>query len=185
MRCAWAESSDLMKAYHDKEWGVPLRDDRALFEFLYLEGAQAGLSWSTILEKREGYRALFHNFEIDRVAAMTDEELEQILLDKRIVRNRLKVFGVRKNAQAAQNVISEYGSLTEYLWAFVDGQPINSGIQKTEDIPAENELSDQMSKNIKQDGFTFVGSTICYAFMQATGMVNDHVVECFRYKEAQ
>lgn len=185
MRCGWAEGSDVMKAYHDREWGVPLRDDRGLFEFLCLEGAQAGLGWNTILQKREGYRELFHNFEIEKVAAMPDEELEQILLDNRVVRNRLKVFGVRKNAQAAQKVITEYGSLTEYFWAFTDGQPINSGFQTMDDVPVTTEISDQMSKTLKQDGFTFVGSTICYAFMQATGMVNDHVIECFRYKEVQ
>jgi DNA-3-methyladenine glycosylase I len=185
MRCSWAEGSKEMAEYHDTEWGVPLRDDRGLFEFLCLEGAQAGLSWNTILQKRAGYRELFHNFEIEKVSAMTDQELEQILLDKRVVRNKLKVFGVRKNALAAQNVIKEYGSLTEYIWAFTDGQPINNGYQAMEDIPAETELSNQMSKTLKQDGFTFVGSTICYAFMQATGMVNDHVMDCFRYKEVQ
>lgn len=183
MRCAWAESSDLMKKYHDEEWGVPLRDDRGLFEFLCLEGAQAGLSWSTILAKREAYRKLFKNFEIDAVAAMTDGELEEILKDASIVRNRLKVFAFRKNARAALNAIAQYGSLTEYLWLFTDGQPINNGFEDVEDIPATTEISDQMSKTLKADGFTFVGSTICYAFMQATGMVNDHVTTCFRYKE--
>lgn len=183
MRCTWAEHSDLERAYHDTEWGVSLRDDQKLFEFLCLEGAQAGLSWSTILQKRASYKEIFHNFEIEKVAKMTDEELEQILLDKRIVRNRLKVFGFRKNALAVQNVISEYGSLIEYLWAFTDGQQINNGFKIMNDIPATTEISDQMSKTLKQDGFTFVGSTICYAFMQAIGMVNDHVIDCFRYKE--
>lgn len=184
-RCAWAEGSEEITKYHDEEWGVPLRDDRGLFEFLCLEGAQAGLSWSTILAKREAYRKLFKNFEIDAVAAMTDSELEEVLKDASIVRNRLKVYGVRKNAQAAQNAIAQYGSLTEYLWSFTDGQSINNGFQDMKDIPATTEVSDQMSKTLKQDSFTFVGSTICYAFMQATGMVNDHIIDCFRHEEVQ
>lgn len=184
-RCSWAEGSELEMAYHDKEWGVPLRDDRSLFEFLCLEGAQAGLSWRTILQKRAAYKELFHNFEIDEVATMTDEELEEILLNPAIIRNRLKVFGFRKNAQAAQNVTSEHGSLTEYVWSFTDGQPINNGFEKMSDIPAVTKISDQMSKTLKQDGFTFVGSTICYAFMQAAGMVNDHLIDCFRFEEVR
>lgn len=185
MRCNWAESSEKMKKYHDQEWGVALHDDQKLFEFLCLEGAQAGLSWSTILQKREGYRKLFHNFDIKKCAAMTDSELEKVLQNTAIVRNRLKVFSVRNNAKAALEIIKTRGSLSEYLWSFVGGRTINSQRSAMGDIPATTEISDHMSKTLKADGFTFVGSTICYAFMQATGMVNDHVIECFRYKEVQ
>lgn len=182
-RCDWAEGSEEMKKYHDEEWGVPLRDDRSLFEFLCLEGAQAGLSWRTILQKRTSYKSLFHNFEIDKVASMSDRELEAILLNSAVVRNRLKVFGFRQNAIAAKRAAIEYGSLADYLWAFTDNQVIKNSFQDEKDIPVATEVSDQMSKILKQDGFTFVGSTICYAFMQATGMVNDHVNSCFRHSE--
>lgn len=182
-RCAWAEQSDSERAYHDKEWGVPLHDDQKLFELLCLEGAQAGLSWRTVLEKREGYRDLFYQFDIARCAAMGDDELELILQSPRIIRNRLKVFGVRKNAQAAQRVITEHGSLHNYLWQFVGGVPQQNAWQQMGDVPAHTDASDAMSKQLKKDGFTFVGSTICYAFMQSSGMVNDHVVSCFRSTE--
>ncbi|MBH2007698.1 DNA-3-methyladenine glycosylase I [Candidatus Saccharibacteria bacterium] len=184
MRCSWAESSDEMRAYHDQEWGVPVRDDQRLFEFLVLEGAQAGLSWATILGRREGYRAAFHDFSIDAVAAMTDDELEALRSDQRVVRNRLKIYGARKNALAAQAAIRTHGSLVKYLWSFVSDESSHER-QSIEAVPATTEISDAMSKALKKDGFTFVGSTICYAFMQATGMVNDHVTTCFRYKEIQ
>jgi DNA-3-methyladenine glycosylase I len=182
-RCHWATGSDaLMRDYHDTEWGVPLHDDRALFEFLCLEGAQAGLSWRTVLAKRENYRKAFHDFEIARVAAMTDRELEKRLLDPGIIRNRLKVSSTRGNAIAALKVIDEFGSLDAWLWSFVDGRPILNRWRTRTDVPATSEVSDRMSKTLKKRGFRFVGSTICYAFMQATGMVDDHLVGCFRHR---
>ncbi|MBE1160124.1 DNA-3-methyladenine glycosylase I [Dyella sp. 7MK23] len=171
-----------MQAYHDAEWGVPLHDDRALFEFLCLEGAQAGLSWRTVLNKREHYRNAFHHFEIARVAAMKDRELEKLLLDPGLIRNRLKISSVRDNAKVALEVIAEYGSLDAYLWSFVEGKPVHNRWRGRGDVPATTPVSDRMSKALKKRGFRFVGSTICYAFMQATGMVNDHLVECFRHK---
>ncbi|WP_114239512.1 DNA-3-methyladenine glycosylase I [Dyella sp. C9] len=179
-RCPWGDSPD-MHDYHDTEWGTPLRDDQALFEFLCLEGAQAGLSWRTILLKREHYRRVFHDFDIARVAAMKDKELEKALLDPGIVRNRLKVYATRDNAIAALKVIDELGSLDHYLWSFVDGKPIRNRWTAQNQVPASTPLSDRMSKELKKRGFRFVGTTICYAFMQATGMVNDHVVSCFRH----
>ncbi|MFK2901195.1 DNA-3-methyladenine glycosylase I [Dyella jejuensis] len=171
-----------MQAYHDTEWGMPLHDDRALFEFLCLEGAQAGLSWRTVLHKRDNYRRAFHGFEIARVAAMKDRELEALLLDPGLIRNRLKMTSVRDNAKAALQVIAEHGSLDAYLWSFVDGKPICNNWRTRSDVPASTPLSDRMSKDLKKRGFRFVGTTICYAFMQATGMVNDHLLECFRHK---
>jgi DNA-3-methyladenine glycosylase I len=182
-RCHWATASDaLMCDYHDTEWGVPLHDDRALFEFLCLEGAQAGLSWRTVLAKRENYRKAFHNFEIARVAAMKDRELEKLLLDPGIIRNRLKVTAARDNAVIALDVIKEFGSLDVYLWAFVDGKPLVNRWRDRGDVPASTPLSDRMSKELKKRGFRFVGTTICYSLMQATGMINDHLVGCFRHK---
>ena len=180
-RCPWATSDELLRDYHDTEWGVPLHDDRALFEFLCLEGAQAGLSWRTVLAKRERYRAVFHRFEIARVAAMRDRELEKLLLDPGIIRNRLKLSATRDNAIAALRVIDEFGSLDGYLWSFVDGRPVPNRWRDKADVPATTPLSDRMSKALKQRGFRFVGSTICYAFLQATGMVNDHLDGCFRH----
>lgn len=182
-RCAWAEVSPSERQYHDEEWGVPLRDDQRLFELFCLEGAQAGLSWRTVLEKRMHYWQVYHQFDIAAVAAMTDDELEALLEDKGIIRNRLKVFGFRKNAQAAQKMIQQHGSLAQYLWQFVDGQPVVNHWQAEADVPARTEQSDAMSHQLKKDGFTFVGSTICYAFMQASGMVNDHVVGCWRHPD--
>lgn len=182
MRCSWAESSDEMRSYHDQEWGVPIRDDQKLFEFLILEGAQAGLSWATILGRREGYRAAFHDFSIDVVAAMTDDELEALRSDEKIIRNRLKIYGARKNALAAQAAIRTHGSLANYLWSFVSDNTSHKR-QSMAEVPATTEISDAMSKALKKDGFTFVGSIICYAFMQATGMVNDHTTDCFRREE--
>ena len=181
-RCAWGDSPD-MHDYHDTEWGTPLHDDQQLFEFLCLEGAQAGLSWRTILLKREHYRRVFHQFDIECVAAMKDRELEKALLDAGIVRNRLKVYAARDNAIASLKVIDEHGSLDRYLWSFVDGEPIRNSWTGQGDVPASTPLSDRMSKELKKRGFRFVGTTICYAFMQATGMVNDHTVSCFRYKQ--
>ena len=178
-RCHWATSDELLRDYHDTEWGVPLHDDRGLFEFLCLEGAQAGLSWRTVLAKREHYRKVFHNFDIARVAAMKDRELEKLLLDPGIIRNRLKVTATRDNAGAALRIIEEFGSLDGYLWSFVDGKPLVNRWRVSSEVPASTPLSDRMSKELKKRGFRFVGTTICYAFMQATGMVNDHAADCF------
>ncbi|HZX72457.1 MAG TPA: DNA-3-methyladenine glycosylase I [Rhodanobacter sp.] len=183
IRCHWASGNDaLMCAYHDTEWGVPLHDDRALFEFLCLEGAQAGLSWRTVLAKREHYRKVFHDFEIARVASLGDRALEKLLLDPGIIRNRLKVFSTRDNAVAALRVIEEFGTLDAFLWSFVDGNPVVNRWRESAEVPASTELSDRMSKTLKKRGFRFVGSTICYSLMQATGMINDHLVGCFRHK---
>ncbi|GFZ90521.1 DNA-3-methyladenine glycosylase I [Dyella caseinilytica] len=182
IRCQWAADGELMQAYHDTEWGVPLHDDRALFEFLCLEGAQAGLSWRTVLNKRDAYRRAFHDFDIARVAALKDRELEKLLLDPGLIRNRLKITSTRDNAKIALAVIDEHGSLDAYMWSFVDGKPIPNRWRTRAAVPASTPLSDRMSKDLKKRGFRFVGTTICYAFMQATGMVNDHLVECFRHK---
>jgi DNA-3-methyladenine glycosylase I len=170
-----------MRAYHDTEWGVPLHDDRALFEFLCLEGAQAGLSWRTVLDKRENYRRAFHDFEIARCAKLTDRRVEALLGDAGIIRNRLKITSVRDNARAAQEAIGEFGSLDAYLWSFVGGKPIRNAWKSGSQVPATTDVSDRMSKALAKRGFRFVGSTICYAFMQATGMVDDHLTTCFRY----
>ncbi|OZB61916.1 MAG: DNA-3-methyladenine glycosylase [Lysobacterales bacterium 14-68-21] len=180
-RCPWAGDDPQMCAYHDHEWGVPLHDDRALFEFLCLEGAQAGLSWRTVLAKRERYREVFHGFEIERAAAMTDRQLEKLLADPGIIRNRLKVSSVRDNAQAALSVLEEHGSLDAYLWSFVDGRPVRNAWKTPAEVPATTAASERMSKALKKRGFRFVGGTICYAFMQATGMVDDHLTGCFRH----
>ena len=177
-RCAWAEGSDALRAYHDTEWGVPLHDDRALFELLCLEGAQAGLSWRSVLDRREGYRAAYHGFAIAPVAAMTDAALETILRDGPVIRNRLKVFSVRDNARAAAAVIAAEGSLDAFLWSFVGGRPIVT--RRVGAAPAWTALSAQMSKALRARGFRFVGPTICYAFMQAAGLVDDHAEHCFR-----
>ena len=182
-RCPWGATDPLLRDYHDTEWGVPLHDDRQLFEFLCLEGAQAGLSWRTVLAKRERYREVFHDFDIARVAAMKDRELEKLLLDPGIIRNRLKVFATRDNAITALGVIDEFGSLDPYLWSFVDGKPLVNRWADSGSVPASTPLSDSMSKAMKKRGFRFIGSTILYSLMQATGMVNDHVVTCFRHAE--
>jgi DNA-3-methyladenine glycosylase I len=181
-RCSWAESADAaMQAYHDNEWGVPHHDDRALFELLTLEGAQAGLSWRTILARRNAYRDAYHGFDIARVAAMRESTLEKLLTSSGIIRNRLKVYSVRDNARAALKVIKEHGSLDAYLWSLVGGEPIVNRWTEMGQVPAKTALSDRISKELSKRGFRFVGSTICYAFMQATGMVNDHLVTCFKY----
>ena len=182
-RCPWAECSDTERIYHDTEWGVPLYDDQKLFELLCLEGAQAGLSWSTILAKRAGYRQVFYQFEITKVAAMTDAELEALTQDARVVRNRRKIYAVRSNAQAALQVIRRHGSLQAYLWGLAGGAPVQNRWHSARDVPADTATSRAMSAQLKRDGFAFVGPTTCYAFMQAAGMVNDHVVGCFRYEE--
>ncbi|MGH2920753.1 MAG: DNA-3-methyladenine glycosylase I [Gaiellaceae bacterium] len=179
-RCSWApEGNPLYLAYHDEEWGVPSRDDRHLFEMLTLEGAQAGLSWLTILKKREGYRKAFAGFDAAKVARFDRRKLERLMQDPGIVRNRLKIESTIANARAAL----ELDSLSEYLWSFVDGSPIQNRWRTLAELPAETAESKAMSKDLKRRGFRFVGPTVCYAFMQATGLVNDHVVTCFRYRE--
>jgi DNA-3-methyladenine glycosylase I len=186
MRCPWAENTDTqMQAYHDAEWGVPQHDDSALFELLTLEGAQAGLSWRTVLARRDAYRMAYHGFDIERVAAMTDTALEKLLAESALIRNRLKIFSVRENARAALLVIAQHGSLDRYLWSFVNHTPIRNNPTDRSQIPATTSTSDAMSKTLKKAGFRFVGSTICYAFMQATGMVDDHTVDCFRHSRGE
>ena len=182
-RCKWAEGVSLEYIeYHDKEWGVPVCDDRVQFEFLILEGAQAGLSWSTILNKREGYRKAFADFDPEKVARFTAKRVEKLLQDPAIVRNRLKVQSAVTNAQAFLAVQEEFGSFSDYIWGFVDGSPIQNRFAKDSEVPATSPESDALSKDLKKRGFKFVGSTIVYAHMQATGLVNDHVTSCFRYK---
>jgi len=182
VRCEWAGSDDeLMVAYHDEEWGAPTRGDRELFELLTLEGAQAGLSWRTVLHRREGYRRVFEGFDLEQLAGWGDEEQARALQDEGIIRNRAKVASTVGNAQAALAVIAEHGSLDAYLWGFVEGQPQVNAVGSMAEIPAETDGSKAMSKALKRAGFRFVGPTICYAFMQASGMVNDHETRCFRY----
>ena len=182
-RCQWCGSDPLYVAYHDQEWGVPVRDDRTQFEFLILEGAQAGLSWSTILKKREGYRRNFADFDPEKVARLTEKRLEKVLLDPGIVRNRLKVNSAVTNAQAFLRVQEEFDGFSNYIWRFVDGGPKQNRWRTHADLPASTAESDALSKDLKSRGFKFVGSTIMYAHMQATGLVNDHVVSCFRHRE--
>ncbi len=181
-RCTWPGSDPLMLAYHDEEWGTPLHDDRRLFEFLILEGAQAGLSWRTILNKRENYRRAFDRFDAKKIARYDARKKKQLLADSGIVRNRLKIDSTIDNARAFLEVQNEFGGFDAYIWRFVDGRPIRNGFRALKEIPARTKESDAMSKDLKKRGFRFVGSTICHAFMQATGMVNDHVVDCFRYR---
>ena len=181
-RCTWPGSDPLMLAYHDEEWGTPLHDDRLLFEFLILEGAQAGLSWRTILNKRENYRRAFDRFDAKKVARYDARKKKQLLADPGIVRNRLKVESAIDNARAFLDVQDEFESFDAYIWRFVEGKPIRNEWRTLKEIPARTQESDAMSKDLKKRGFRFVGSTICYAFMQATGMVNDHMVDCFRYR---
>lgn len=183
IRCAWAEGNGAgYIAYHDTEWGVPVRDDRVQFEFLVLEGAQAGLSWSTVLNKREGYRKAFADFDPAKVARFTKSRVEKLLTNPAIVRNRLKVESTVTNAKAFLEVQAEFGSFSDYIWGFVDGKPIQNRRRRDGEIPATSPESDALSKDLRKRGFRFVGSTIVYAHMQATGMVNDHLVDCFRYK---
>ena len=182
-RCGWCGEDPLYIDYHDKEWGVPAHDDRHLFEMLILEGAQAGLSWLTILKKRENYRRALHNFDFTRIAGYTTADLARLLDDPGIVRNRLKLEATIQNARCSLEVIDEFGSLSAYLWRFVDGTVVQNCWNDLSEIPASTPRSDLMSKDMKKRGFTFVGPTICYAFMQAVGMVNDHTMDCFRYAE--
>ena len=177
-RCEWAEVSDLDRDYHDNEWGVAVYNERELFEYLTLEGAQAGLSWSMILKKREGYRLLFDNFDIELISQYDQEKIETLMLDARIVRNRLKINSVITNAQAFMKIQQEFGGFSEYLWGYVNKKSIQNQWKTMAEVPATTELSDRLSKDLKKRGFKFVGSTICYAFLQATGVVNDHLVNC-------
>ena len=182
-RCEWSSVDDSMIQYHDEEWGVPVHDDRKLFEFLVLEGAQAGLSWLTILKRRDAYRRAFDNFDFSRVAKYNEEKIEVLLKDKGIIRNRLKIESAVTNASALIRVRKEFGSFDKYIWQFVDGKPINNGWISLKQIPTKTDISDKMSKDLMKRGFKFVGSTICYSHMQATGMVNDHLTSCFRYNK--
>jgi len=185
-RCEWVNANDpLMVDYHDREWGMPVHDDRKHFEFLVLEAAQAGLSWSIVLRKREGYRKAFSDFDPGKVARYTDKRIEKLTLDPSIIRNRLKIAAAVRNARHFLAVQEEFGSFDDYAWRFVDGRPMVKGRRSTKDIPATSAQSDAFSKDLKQRGFSFVGSTVIYAHMQAVGMVNDHLVDCFRYREVQ
>jgi DNA-3-methyladenine glycosylase I len=182
-RCAWATGSDMMVAYHDVEWGVPQHDDRVLFEFLILEGAQAGLSWSTILAKREAYRAAFAQFDPAAVAKFGSAQISRLMANEGIVRNRMKIEATIANARAFLEVQKEFGSFDAYIWKFVGGRPRVNSFRSSKSVPARTEESVAMSKDLRKRGFNFVGPTICYAFMQAVGMVNDHLVNCFRHRE--
>lgn len=182
VRCGWAKN-ELAIAYHDREWGAPQHDDRVLFEFLVLEGAQAGLSWDTILRKRENYRAAFDKFDPKKISRYDKRKLDSLMANEGIVRNQLKILSVVKNARAFLDVQKEFGSFDRYVWQFVGGKPKVNARRKPGDVPARTAEADAMSKDLQKRGFTFVGSTICYAFMQAVGMVNDHLGDCFRYRE--
>jgi len=185
-RCAWVTNADpMMIDYHDREWGVPVRDDRKHFEFLVLEGAQAGLSWSTILKRRESYRRAFEEFDPQKVARFTGKKIEQLIQDPSIIRNRQKIEATVRNAQHFLDIQEEFGSFDAYAWRFVDGRPLLNRRKTTKDVPTTSPQSDAFSKDLKSRGFGFVGSTIIYAHMQAIGMVNDHLVDCFRYSEVQ
>ncbi len=183
-RCEWGNSDPLYIQYHDEEWGVPIHDDRTLFEFLCLEGAQAGLSWLTILKKRENYRKAFDHFDAKKIARYDHKKMAALLKDSGIVRNRLKIKAFVQNARAFLEIQNEFGSFDKYIWQFVGGKPKVNRWKTLQEIPSHTPESDAMSKDLKQRGFTFVGSTICYAFMQACGMVNDHVTSCYRYKDS-
>lgn len=184
-RCGWAESDRLLLDYHDREWGVPVHNDRRLFEFLILEGAQAGLSWLLVLRKRPAYRKAFDRFDARKIAKYDEAKIAELLVDPGIVRNRLKIRAAVRNAQAFLEAQKEFGSFDKYIWQFTGGRALQNGWKRMQDVPARTAESDAMSKDLAKRGFGFVGSTICYAFMQATGMVNDHLVTCFRHKELQ
>ena len=184
-RCAWCEGDPLYRQYHDHEWGVPVHNDRKLFEMLILEGAQAGLSWITILRKRENYRKAFDNFNARKISVYNKQKVSKLLLNEGIIRNRLKIESTIGNAKAFLAVQKEFGSFDTYIWQFVGGKPIVHSFISLKGVPPKTKESDAMSKDLKKRGFKFVGSTICYAFIQATGMVNDHIVDCFRYKEIE
>lgn len=178
-RCKWVNKEPLYITYHDTEWGVPVYDDRLLFEMICLEGAQAGLSWWTILQKRENYRQAFDQFEAEKIVQYTEEKIQSLLSDKGIVRNNLKIRSVVTNAETFLNIQKRHGSFSNYIWSFVEGKPIINQWKTMSEVPVSTELSDKMSKQLKKDGFKFIGTTICYSFMQAVGMVNDHTLECF------
>lgn len=182
-RCEWANRSEAEQSYHDNEWGVAIHDDRTLFEFLVLEGAQAGLSWSTVLRKREGYRKAFDNFDARKISQYSENDVSRLLVNSEIIRNKLKIKATITNATALLHVREQCGSFDNYIWQFVNGKPIQNSWERLTDIPSSTPESEAMSKDLQKRGFTFVGATICYAFMQAVGMVNDHVVACFRYEE--
>ena len=182
-RCKWCHGDNLYRSYHDNEWGVPCRSDQQLFEFLILEGAQAGLSWITVLRKREHYREVFDGFVPEKIAQYGPEKIESLLQDPGIIRNKLKVNSAVRNAKAYLNIQDKYGSFSDYLWSFVDGKTIQNNYVSLDDVPAATDISERMSKALKKEGFNFVGSTICYAFMQAVGMVNDHVVGCHCHRK--
>jgi len=185
-RCPWSEGvSDAYLAYHDDEWGVPVYDDETQFEFLVLESAQAGLSWSTILHRRDGYRKAFANFDVQKVARFTEKRIEKLITDKRIIRNQLKIRATVNNAQRFIEVQEEYGSFCEYIWGFVDGKPIVNKWRTQKQVPATSAVSDALSKDMKKRGFKFVGSTILYAHLQATGLIDDHIQSCYRYGECK
>ena len=181
-RCEWSKGKEMIE-YHDKEWGVPVRNDRKLFEMLILEGAQAGLSWSTILKRRKTYKKAFDNFNVKKISKYNSKDVKRLLNDRGIIRNRLKVAATILNAKKFLEIQKEFGSFNEYIWKFVNHNPIQNKFKKLKEIPVNTKESDEMSLDLKKRGFTFVGSTICYAFMQAVGMTNDHVVDCFRYKQ--
>jgi DNA-3-methyladenine glycosylase I len=183
MRCPWPNANELMIAYHDEEWGVPVHDDRKLFEFMVLDAFQAGLSWSTILNKRENFRKAFDNFEASKVARYSERKVERLLSNAGIIRNRLKITATVSNAKCFLKVQREFGSFDAFIWQFVDGQPRQNKWKSESRVPVTTSQSDQMSQALKDNGFKFVGSTICYAFMQAAGLVNDHIVSCFRHRE--
>ncbi|MFX1567067.1 MAG: DNA-3-methyladenine glycosylase I [Promethearchaeota archaeon] len=182
-RCAWAGDDPQMIEYHDKEWGTPIHDDHLLFEFLILEGAQAGLSWSTILKKRENFRTAFDNFDYIKIAKYSEEKVELLMQNEGIIRNRLKINAVIANGKAFLHVQKEFGSFDKYIWKFVNNKTMDNKFKELSELPSKTIQSEQMSKDLKKRGFKFVGPTICYAFMQAVGMVNDHVIDCFRYQE--
>lgn len=182
-RCEWLTEDEIYLDYHDKEWGVPVYDDRALFEMLILEGAQAGLSWITILKRRQTYRKAYDGFNPEKMAKWSDEKVHELLKDPGVIRNRLKITAAKLNAQAYLKVVKDDGSFTDYIWSFVGGKPITNHWKATSEIPTTTKESDAMSKSLKKKGFKFVGSTICYAFMQAVGMVNDHITTCYRHNE--
>ncbi|MFX0073952.1 MAG: DNA-3-methyladenine glycosylase I [Candidatus Hermodarchaeota archaeon] len=182
-RCKWADSDDLMKEYHDNEWGTPQHDDNMLYELLILEGMQAGLSWNTVLNKRANFQKALDKFDYKKIAKYDEKKIEELMLNKGIIRNRLKIQSIVTNAKAFLDVQKEYGSFNTYIWGFVDNKPINNSWKKLEELPSNTELSNKISKDMKKRGFKFIGTTIIYAFLQAIGVVNDHTTDCFRFKE--
>ena len=184
-RCDWANTNPLETEHHDEEWGVPIHDDRLLFEMIILEGAQAGLSWATILQKRNGYLKAFENFDARKISKFSDKKIQELLQNPEIVRNKLKINATVENAKRFLEIQNEYGNFDSFVWSFVGGKPINNAWKKISDVPTRSLESDEMSKGLKKKGFKFIGSTTCYAYMQAVGMVNDHLVSCFRHSEVK